>query len=103
VASTQEEETLGGAFTSGFELRPSLAIAVDVTFAASPGSPSHKTFPLGKGPTLGWGPNIHPGLYKAFEEIAKRMEIPYVMEPIPGHSGTDAIALQVVAEGIPPW
>ena len=101
VASTQEEETLGGALTSAFQLHPSLAIAVDVTFAASPGSPSHKTFPLGKGPTLGWGPNIHPGLYKAFEEIAKRLEIPYVMEPIPGHSGTDAIALQVVAEGIP--
>lgn len=101
VASTQEEETFGGAFTSGFQIHPALAVAVDVTFAASPGSPSHKTFPLGKGPTLGWGPNIHPGLYKAFEEIAKRLEIPYVMDPIPGHSGTDAFALQVVAEGIP--
>ncbi len=101
VATTQEEETLGGAFTSGFQIHPSLAIAVDVTFAASPGSPNHKTYPLGKGPTLGWGPNIHPGLYKTFEEIAKRLEIPYAMEPIPGHSGTDAIALQVVAEGVP--
>jgi putative aminopeptidase FrvX len=101
VASTQEEETLGGALTSGFQLHPSLAIAVDVTFASSPGSPSHKTFPLGKGTTLGWGPNIHPGLYKAFEETAKRLEIPYTMDPIPSHSGTDAIALQVVAEGIP--
>lgn len=101
VASTQEEETMGGALTSGFQIRPLLAIAVDVTFAASPGSPSHKTFPLGKGPTLGWGPNIHPGLFKVFEDIAKRLEIPYVMEPIPGHSGTDAYALQVVAEGIP--
>jgi putative aminopeptidase FrvX len=101
VASTQEEETLGGAYTSGFQLRPTLAIAVDVTFATGPGTPSHKSFPLGKGPTIGWGPNVHPGLYKAFEEIAKQFEIPYSIEVMPRHSGTDAIALQVVAEGIP--
>jgi len=101
VASTQEEVTLGGASTSGFQLHPSLAVAVDVTFAASPGSPSHKTYPLGKGLTLEWGPNSHSGLYKAFEELAKRLEIPYVMEPTPRLSGTDAYALQVVAEGIP--
>lgn len=101
VASTQEEETLGGALTSGFQLRPLLAVAVDVTFAASPGSPSHKTYPLGKGLTLEWGPNSHSGLYQAFEELAKRLEIPYVMEPTPRLSGTDAYALQVVAEGIP--
>ena len=101
VASTQEEENLGGASTSGFQLRPTLAIAVDVTFAAGPGTPSHKSFPLGKGPTLGWGPNVHPGLYKAFEELAKKLEIPYGIEVMPRHSGTDAVALQEVAEGIP--
>jgi endoglucanase len=101
VASVQEEETYGGAYTSAFQLRPSLAVAIDVTFASSPGSPSHKTFPMGKGPTLGWGPNVHPALYKNFEELAKRLEIPYTIEPMPRHSGTDAFALQVVAEGIP--
>jgi endoglucanase len=101
VASSQEEETLGGAQTSAFQLRPSLAVAIDVTFAAGPGSPSHKTFPLGKGPTLGWGPHVHPGLYKSFEDLAKRLEIPYAMEPMPRHSGTDAGALQIAAEGIP--
>lgn len=101
VATVQEEETLGGAFTSAFELRPSLAVAVDVTFAAGPGSPSHKTYPFGKGITLGWGPNVHPKLYTAFEEIAKKLEIPYVMEPMPRNSGTDALALQIAAEGIP--
>ncbi len=101
VATTQEEETLGGALTSAFQLRPSLAIALDVTFAASPGSPSHKTYPLGKGITLGWGPNVHPGIYRAFEDLAKKLEIPYSMEVIPRHSGTDAFAMQVIAEGIP--
>ncbi len=101
VASAQEEETLGGARTSAFQLRPHLAVAVDVTFGRSPGCPEHKTYPLDKGPTLGWGPNIHPGLYKSFKDLADRLEIPYQVEVMPRHSGTDAFAMQIVAEGIP--
>jgi endoglucanase len=101
VASTQEEETLGGAATSAFQLRPSLAIAVDATFASSPGTPSHKAFEMGKGVVLLMGPNIHPGLHKAFKELADRMEIPYKIEISGAHSGTDAYAMQVSAEGIP--
>ena len=101
VASVQEEVSLGGATTSAFSLHPSLAVAVDVTFGSSPGCPSHKTFPLGKGPTITWGPNIHPALFDAFRELAERKEIPFHVEVTPRHSGTDAIALQVAAEGIP--
>jgi len=101
VATTQEEETLGGAFTSAYQLRPTLAVAIDVTFGGSPGIPAHKTFPLGKGFTLGWGPNIHSKLHEAFKDLADRLEIPYKLEAMPRHSGTDAHAMQVVAEGIP--
>lgn len=101
VATTQEEETLGGAMTSAYQLRPALAVAIDVTFASSPGSPSHLSFPLGKGPTLGWGPSIHPALQKAFKELAERLEIPYKLEAMPRRSGTDADSLQTAAEGIP--
>jgi endoglucanase len=101
VASVQEEVGLMGAQTSAHSLRPSLAVAIDVTFAASPGSPAHKTFPLGKGITLGWGPNVHSGLFRIFKNLADQFEIPYKMEPMPRHSGTDAFALQVAAEGIP--
>ena len=101
VASVQEEVTLGGAFTSGFALHPTLSVAIDVTFASGPGSPSHRTFPMGKGPTLIWGPNVHPALFKAFKELAEKLEIPYSLETAPRHTGTDGFALQVVAEGIP--
>lgn len=101
VATSQEEETLGGARTSAFQLRPQLAVAVDVTWGRSTGTPDHKTFPLGKGPTLGLGPNIHPGLHGTFKEVADNLEIPYAVEVMPRHSGTDAHALQVAAEGIP--
>ena len=101
VATAQEEETLGGARTSAFQLRPQLAVAVDVTLGKSTGTPDHKTFPLDKGPTLGLGPNIHPGVHSTFKEVADNLEIPYAVEVMPRHSGTDAYALQVAAEGIP--
>jgi putative aminopeptidase FrvX len=101
VATVQEEEALGGALTSTFDIRPDLAIAVDVTFAKGPGSSDWRTFPQGKGPTIGWGPNIHPALTKSFKELAGKLDIPYHLEVSPRHSGTDAIGIQITAEGVP--
>jgi endoglucanase len=101
AATVQEEVGVKGALTSAFSLNPTLAVAIDVTFASGPGSPETQTFPFGKGITLGWGPNIHPALFQAFKELADRLEIPYKLEAMPGHSGTDAYGLQVAREGIP--
>lgn len=101
VATVQEEETLGGGFTSPFEINPTVAVAIDVTFAKGPGANDWRTLNLAKGPTLGWGPNVHPFIYKKFLDVAEQLEIPYQKEFIPKHSGTDAYAMQVVGGGIP--
>jgi len=101
VATVQEEVTLGGGYTSAFQLHPSLAISMDVTFGSSPGSPGHMTFPIGKGPTLVWGPNVHPYVFNTFKNLAEKLEIPFSIEPTPLNSGTDSVAMQVVLEGIP--
>jgi endoglucanase len=101
VATVQEEETIGGAITSPFEIRPDVVVAVDVTFAKGPGVSDYRGYPLGKGVTLGYGPNIHPALYKSFKELAEKLEIPHSLEVMPRHSGTDAYGAQVVAEGFP--
>jgi tetrahedral aminopeptidase len=101
VATVQEETVFGGAYTSTFQIHPNLAVAIDVTFAKGPGATDWNTFPLGKGPTLAFGPNMHPYLHKKFKEIADRLEIPYAVEMAPRHSGTDTYAMQVTAEGIP--
>jgi endoglucanase len=101
VASVQEEVSMAGAYTSPFTIRPDLAVAIDVTFAKGPGVSDYRGYPLGKGPTLGWGPNIHPALFKAFNDLADRLDLPHSMEAMPRHSGTDAYGMQVVAEGIP--
>jgi endoglucanase len=101
VATTQEEVTLGGAFTSAYDLQPDLAVAVDVTHAKGPGANDWLTKPLGKGPCLGYGPNIHPYLHKKFDELADRLEIPHENEVMPRMSGTDAYATQISRQGIP--
>lgn len=101
VATTREEEDGGGAKTSAFQIHPTLAIAIDVTFATGHGSPTHNTYPLGKGITLGWGPTIHPALFEKFKSLAEHLEIPFQQEIMPRFSGTDADDIQLIAEGIP--
>lgn len=101
VASAQEEETLGGALTSPFDIRPDIAIVIDVCFAKGLGSSDWQSIPFGEGVGLGYGPNIHPAMYALFEKKAKALEIPYHRDLMPKMSGTDAMAVQVVAEGIP--
>ena len=101
VASVQEEETLGGALTSPFDIRPDFAIIVDVCFAKGAGSNDWSSLPFGGGVGIGYGPNIHPALCEMFEKKAKELEIPFNRDLMPKMSGTDAMAVQVVAEGIP--
>jgi putative aminopeptidase FrvX len=103
VATVQEEIGLRGARTAAFSLQPELAVAIDVTYGSDANTRefSYRTLPLGGGPALGLGPNIHPGLHAAIKLAAERAEIPYSIEAMPDHSGTDAFAMQVVREGIP--
>lgn len=103
VATVQEETRLLGAVTSAYALQPQLAIAIDVTWGSGAGARdfADKTFALGGGPTLGFGPNIHPKLHAALKATADRLEMSVALEPIALHSGTDAFGMQVAREGIP--
>ncbi len=101
VATVQEEVGLVGAATSGYQLNPDLAVVVDVTFGSGPGSPSHETIDMDKGPSFDLGPSTHPKLYQAFIDYAKSQEISFNRYGYPRGSGTDADKLQLAAEGIP--
>jgi endoglucanase len=101
LASVQEETSFGGSFTSAYQLRPTIAIALDMTFGKGTGSNDYQAFPIGKGVTLGIGPSIHPFLHKRLKEVAERVEIPVKDEAMPAYSSTDADAMQLTAEGIP--
>jgi putative aminopeptidase FrvX len=101
VATSQEEETALGALHAAYSRRPSLAIAVDVTFGQAPEVPEHESFAVGEGLTNGWGPNIHPAIFEAIQEAAARAGISLATEIMPGRSGTDAEIMQTAAGGIP--
>lgn len=101
VATAQEEVGLKGAMVSAFGLEPDIGLALDVGFGAMPGVSEEESLALGKGPAIAIGPNIHPLLQQRMVQVAKEEEIPYQVEPIPSHSGTDAWAIQVSREGIP--
>jgi tetrahedral aminopeptidase len=102
AAATVQEEVHGiGAATSTFGVRPDLAFAVDVTFAKGPGSNDYRTFPLGEGIAIGLGANNHPALTKKMTSLAEDLDIPYFIEAMPASSGTDGMAMQITANGIP--
>jgi endoglucanase len=101
VASTQEEVSLAGARTSAFQLRPSIVVVVDMSYGKGPGTDGWNTFPIGNGPTLAIGPNVHPFLRERFEDVAEKAGIPVTAEPMPLESLTNADAMQLTAEGLP--
>ena len=101
VATAQEEGLSVGAYTSTFEIKPQVGIAVDVSFAQEPGLNTYETFPLGKGVTIGVGGNIHPALQQEFKERAEEIDLPYSIETMPRSSGTDATVMQISAAGVP--
>jgi endoglucanase len=101
VATVQEETNYLGGYTSAYQLRPDIAIAVDGTFAIGPGADDWQAHPLGQGVGLCIGPNMHPFLHTKLKELAERLDIPWFLDVTPKHSGTDAYPMQVTMEGIP--
>jgi len=101
AATVQEELTYAGGGTSAFDLRPDLAIIVDVTFGEDGNGKRYETFPLGDGPILGVGPAIHPFLLTQLKKLAADLEIPFAIEPTPMLSSTEADRIQLTRDGIP--
>ncbi len=101
VASVNEEFNGLGAKTATYAHRPDLAIALDVTFGRQPGVRAEDALPLGSGPAIGMGPNMHPILTQTLLETAESLEIPHEVEVLPASTGTDAWHIQVAAGGVP--
>lgn len=104
ACTVQEEIGTRGAITSAFSIAPDVAVAFDVTHATDyPGIAQSKygKIECGKGPVIGRGPNINPVVFKLLVEAAQKADIPYQIEALPGHSGTDAWPIQVSQAGVP--
>lgn len=100
LGSTQEETHSTGAITAAYGIVPDLCAAVDVTHGDSPDASKDKTFPLGKGPVIGVGPNCTRWLSTRLEHKAKELDLPCQVEVMAGHSGTNGWPLQVSREGV---
>jgi putative aminopeptidase FrvX len=104
VAAVQEETTFGGSTTTAYALRPDVAIVVDVTHATdAPGIDVNElgSHPLGSGPTIERGSNIHPAVFEALVETAEAEGIAYTIQASARHTGTDLDAMHVSRGGIP--
>ncbi len=99
VATVGEETGYRGAATAAFGLAPEAAVALDGNFAED--EPDRIPSELGKGPALGLGPHLHPGLLAHFETAARDLGLPYQLDAEPNPRGTDAYALQVARCGVP--
>jgi putative aminopeptidase FrvX len=104
VAAVQEEIGLYGARTSAFEVRPDLAVAIDVTHATdAPGVDEKEvgSHPLGSGPAIGRGSTLSPKVFELLVETAEAEGIEHTIAASGRATSTDADAIQISRSGIP--
>jgi putative aminopeptidase FrvX len=104
VAAVQEEIGLFGARTAAFQVRPDIAIAVDVTHATdAPGVDEKEigSHPFGSGPAIGRGSTLSPKVFELLVETAEAEGIEHSVSASGRGTSTDADVLQISRAGIP--
>jgi endoglucanase len=103
VATVQEEVGLRGAIPGAFGVAPDVGIGVDVGHSTDYPGADKKTggdIKLGGGPMIGRGSHINPTVHRLLVASALDLEMPYVVEAIPGGTGTDTDAIQMSRAGV---
>jgi endoglucanase len=104
IAAVQEEVGLYGARTSAFEVRPDVAVAIDVTHATdAPGVDEKEigSHALGSGPAIGRGSTLSPKVFDFLVDVAEEAGIEHTIEASGRGTHTDADAIQISRSGIP--
>lgn len=103
VFTVQEELGLRGAKTAAYQIKPDLAIAVDVTLTGDTPQCHPMEVKCGKGPAIKIKDRsiiCHPKVKKLLVDSAKRINIPYQFE-ILEFGGNDSGAIHISVGGIP--
>lgn len=101
-ASTGEENTGRGAYSSSSIIKPDLAVIVDVTYATdSVGSDVPGDVRLGKGGVICLGSLPNRKLNRLLEECAKELHLPVQYEVWAGRTQTDGDTFLKTNEGKP--
>ena len=104
VATVQEEISGVGALVASHQLKPDVAIVVDVTHATDIPSTNKKQegdVPLGSGVSLSVGSFVHRGVFEKLIAIAEQGKIPYNIEVSPRQTSTDADDIAKGHSGVP--
>ena len=97
--SVQEEVGGKAASTAVFDYPVDTSIAVDVSFAKTPGCKPEDTGNIGEGPMIGFSPLHTHSLSKELCSLAEKENIPFQYEIMNGRTGTHADELAVTAGG----
>ena len=100
LGSTREEVSGAGAVVGTWAVAPDFCVAVDVTHGKTPDGPADKTFALGGGPAIGVGPNMTRWMTERMIAKAREHSIPYQLEVMSGHTGTNGWEMQISREGV---
>ncbi len=98
--SAQEETNCGGCESAAFRINPDIAIAVDVSFALTSDAPKDRCGLMGKGAMIGIAPVLNKSLSDQLLTIAKEKEIPYQVEVLGAHTGTNADVMSNMRGGV---
>lgn len=93
VSAVQEEIGLVGATTLSWQVKPQVAIAIDVTHATDyPGADkkSDGEIAIGGGPVLGRGSSVNPKVFAGLRDAAKELDINAPVQASGIRTGTDA-------------
>lgn len=100
VFSSMEEVGGQGAKTAAYEVNPTHAVAVDVSFAHTPQSKKEKCGELRKGPMVGFAPILSADISKRLCALAEENKIPFQHEVMSGRTGTNADAIATARAGV---
>ncbi len=100
VFSVCEETGGSGAKTSSYAIQADEAIAVDVSFAVSPGVSSEEAGVLSDGPMIGFSSTLDYKMSNDFVNVAEKNNIKYQKEIMGSRTGTNADCIAVSGFGV---
>lgn len=98
--STMEEVGCQGATTAAWQVNPTHAIAVDVSFAHTPDARKEKCGELKKGPMIGFAPILNRTMSQDLVAAAQAADIPCQREVMGGRTGTNADGIAATRRGV---
>lgn len=103
AATVQEEISYAGAQTVAYDLKPEVAIVVDMTYATDHPEADRKQYGdirLGGGPVFSPGSANNPKVYELLVRTAEREGIAYSVQATPSKTDTDADVVFMSRAGI---